>query len=90
MAKIMKSRAFNPILRGLAKLWARVVRGIRRRILRRIRVSGTVELIFNSHQFRMFSDWDDPIVDRLFFGGVDYSERTELSLFEAFASQSQS
>ena len=37
----------------------------------------------------MFSDWDDPIVDRLFFGGVDYSERTELSLFEAFARRSE-
>jgi FkbM family methyltransferase len=89
MANLFKSSAINPIFRGIYKMFSALDRVFRGKMLGRIRVYGTVDLHFEGHSFKMFSAWDDHIVDMLYFSNRSYSEFTELSIFNALAKDSK-
>ena len=85
MTNLLKSSAINPVFRGLYNFLSVLDRVFRVKLLGRLRVSGTVHLKFQSHEFEMFSAWDDHIVDLLYFKGREYSELAELGIFSALA-----
>ena len=86
---LLKSSAVNPLFRGLYKIFRVVDRVFRVKLLGRFRVSGTVHLNFQNHEFQMFSAWDDNIVDMLYFKEREYTELTELGMFSALARDSK-
>ena len=77
MTNLLKSSAINPVFRGLYKFLSVFDRVFRVKLLGRLRVSGTVHLRFQGHEFEMFSAWDDHIVDMLYFEGREYTELAE-------------
>jgi len=58
---------------------------MQRRLWSRVRVTGVVDLQLDDLNFKMYSNWDDGIVDALYFKNRNYSELNELRLFTGFA-----
>ena len=85
---IIKSPSLNPILRFCLRTWNSIDAVIRGKLLGKIRFSGVASLKLDDLKFKMYSNCDDTIVDRLYFDQSKYAEITEIKLFKAFAKQS--
>jgi len=86
---LLKSEIINPLLRLIYNVWDSFDRSFRKHILGRIRYSGLASLSVDEVQFKMYSKYDDGIVDALYFNNDSYSEITEIKLFKELAKQSE-
>ncbi len=86
---ILKLEFINPLLRFLYKSWNTTDKLIRKLILQRIRYSGISKLEIDDVQFKMYSKFDDGIVDSLYFKNDSYSELIEAKIFKELAKQSK-
>lgn len=89
MKQFFKSARINPILRFLNKGWLRIKSASGIQSDRRVRVSGNVNITIADTTFQMFAQWDDGIVDMLFFNAKAYTEYNDLVLFGELACKSR-
>lgn len=81
-------RTFNHLLLLIYKFWNFLDSFFRKKFLNKIRVRGTVTLHLEDIEFKMYSSYDDGIVDAIYFKERKYDEINEIKLFSALAKES--
>lgn len=84
----LKNTFVNRVLR-FCTLKVNIINGQINSSLKRIRVSGNVDLNIGDIKFKMFAKWDDGIVDSIYFNRHDYDEVSNINLFCKFAQKSE-
>ena len=86
---ILKLEEVNKLLRFCTRVWVSLDKFVRRTVLKKIRYSGIANLLIDDLGFKMYSKYDDGIVDALYFNNTGYSEIKEVRLFKELAKQSR-
>lgn len=89
ISKMFKSSTFNFFLRFFLNSWNQLIKTINRNFFWRIRFSGVAELTVDNLPFKMYADWDDGIVDALYFDRTEYSELNEVKVFKELSQYSK-
>lgn len=86
--KLLRRRILvNILIRNILRFLGGLSLFTREQLLPRWSISGTLQLRFRDHLFKYFSNCDDVIADRIYYG-IGF-ERQELELFLTIARQSQ-
>lgn len=85
MLKFLQHPSVSAMLRPVYRLWTAINTTLHRYLFNNIRVAGTVKLLIDGLQIRMYAQSDDGIVDALYFTGASYGEYEEVVLFGELA-----